>query len=497
MKWLNEIQVLAIVCAQWGDSGKGKLVDYFSTWADIIVRGTGGANAGHTICVGDQQFIFHLVPCGILNPDKINIIGNGVAIDPKMLCEELNILADKGNACNNLYISNNAKVVLLSHIVLDIVRERFKGRVGSTGRGMSPVYEAHVGRKGFVINDLLNPKIFEDKLERNLTETIMLLQAYQRELLNKHDTDIRRIMEELGYADFYSDTDIFDIQKMLQYYLNLGGKLASMVVDTDLMVQEALRNGEKILLEGSQGTLLSIEDGTRPFVTSSDSTIHGLARGAGLSAGDVNHTVLVVKAPYMTRVGDGPFPTEMGGTQSANWCRTMDKEAELRKFGHLDFVTAANELELGVVIRITGGETGATTGRLRRVGWLDLVAARYAMRVNRTQHIALMKLDVLDGCPQIKICIAYRYEGPDFRYGSRIFRNGDKVTDFIPASEFLKYCKPIYEELGGYGDISQMKSVEEMSRNEPLHDFLQFIENQGFTIDLVSNGPDRNQTILC
>ena len=498
MEWLNTTQVLAIVCAQFGDSGKGKLVDHFAaSWADIIIRGTGGANAGHTICIGSKQFIFHLIPCGILNPDKINIIGSGVAFDPKIFCEELNILASENIAHNNLYISSNAKVVLLSHIVLDVVRERFKGRIGSTGRGMSPVYEAYVGRKGFIVNDLLNPKTFENKLERNLTETIMLLKAYQHELLDKHDTTIRTIMEELGYVDFYNKTNIFDLQKMLQYYLDLGAKIDSMIVDTSLMAQEALKNGKKILLEGSQGTLLSILHGTYPYVTSSDSTIRGLAEGSDLSVTDVDHTILVVKAPYMTRVGGGPFPTEMGGTQSASWCRKESKIDELKEFGHLDFTTVSNEFELGICIRITGQESGATTGRLRRVGWLDLVALRYAMRVNNTQHVALMKLDVLSNCSQIKVCTTYRYTGPDFRYGEKTLRNNDLITDFIPTAEVLEYCVPIYKEFNGYGDIRQYTSREQMDMDAPLSDFLQFIEQQGIIIDLISNGPDRDQTILC
>lgn len=494
-KWLINVHVLAIVCAQWGDSGKGKLVDLFAQWADIIVRGTGGANAGHTIWIGIKRFIFHLIPCGILYPDKVNIIGNGVALDPEVLIEELDVLNREGISYENLFIAHNAKLVIVAHRVLDIVRERCQGRVGSTGRGMSPTYEAHVGRKSLIVNDLLNSDTFKDKLERRLAEMVKLLRAYRQELMEQHGKDIvREIMEKLGHAELYHEENIFDFEKMSEYYLECGRRIASMVTDTDRMVRKSRVEGKNILLEGAQGTLLSVDFGTYPFVTSSDSTIHGLAKGAGLSVKDVDHTILVVKAPYITRVGDGPFPTELGGQQSEEWCRTTSQEDERKKYGGYVTLQSTDEFDLGVAIRMEGDEYGATTGRPRRVGWLDLVAGSYAMEVNGTKHIALMKLDVLSGCPIIQICVAYRYEGPDFRYGDQILKSGSIITDFIPAAEVLQYCKPIYEEFDGYEDIRQMKSRDDAPAN--LAKILDKIEEQGFIIDLLSVGADRDQTIF-
>ena len=498
MNWLENIQVLGIVCSQWGDSGKGKLVDYFSNWADIIVRGTGGANAGHTIWIEGKKFVFHLTPCGILYPDTINIMGSGMAIDPEVLIEELDILTKEGVPYKNLMVSLKAKLVLPPHRVLDVIREKFKGRVGSTGKGMSPVVEGHVGRKGFVMNNLfLNQKSFHHKLQTSFSEMLMLLKIYQQESTNNGNGDIiREVMTELGYKHFRHDKDIFDWEKITEHYLNLGKQIASMIVDTDEMILQGLKDGQKILLEGAQGTLLSVDYGTYPYVTSSDSTINGLAKGAGLSLRDVDRTILVVKAPYMTRVGDGPFPTEMGGAQSEEWCRENNQKEEATQFGHLVLSDGMSEFELGVCIRKLGGETGATTGRLRRVGWLDLVAARYAMRINRTNFVALTKLDVLCGYPTIKVCVAYRYSGPNFRYGKRTYIDGDEVTDFIPIAEFLKYCEPIYKEFDGYGELSQMKSREDTRTDKAFDSFLRFLESEGFCINILSIGPDRNQTIM-
>ncbi len=499
MEWLKFTQVLAIICGQWGDTGKGKLVDYFSKWADFIVRGTGGANAGHTIWIGGKKFVFHLTPCGILYPDTVNIMGSGMAIDPEVLIEELDTLTKEGISYENLLVSLDAKLVLPPHRVLDVIREKFKGRVGSTGKGMSPVIEGHVGRKGFVINNLLlDSESFQAKLERSFAEMIMLLKIYRQESINNDNGDIvHEVMTELGYENFWHNKDIFDWKKVSEHYLNLGNRIASMVVDTDKMILQALKDGKKILLEGAQGTLLSVDYGTYPYVTSSDSTIHGLAKGAGLSVADVDRTILVIKAPYMTRVGDGPFPTEMGGAQSEEWCRDANQEEELAKYGHLTDLShnITTEFELGVCIRKIGGETGATTGRLRRIGWLDLVAARYAMRINRTNFIALTKLDILCRYPSIKVCIAYRYEGPDFRYGKQTYVSGDEVTDFIPISEFLEHCKPIYKVFDGYGHTNQMTSRS--CADKSLDSFLKFLEEEGFCIDLISIGPDREQTIMC
>lgn len=502
-KLLKHVRTLAIVCLQWGDSGKGKLVDFFADWADIIARGTGGANAGHTIKAGGQEMIFHLVPSGLMRENKINIIGNGVVLDPRILCEELSVLEQHGiEYRDRLFIANNAKLVLPHHLVIDRIRDMAKsGRIGTTGRGIGPAYEDHYRRTRLVVADLLNPEIFVRKLERSLGEIILLLQSYDPEAIK---TIMRH--KHLGEGRFYSANGFFSTGEIAEAYLGWGSKLAPMIRDTDSWLRREV--GQRpILLEGAQGTLLSVDHGTYPYVTASDASLAGLAKGVGLLSSQVDLTLGIVKAPYMTRVGEGSFPTEMGGTQSNEWCGRMaasiaradgfksvrDLEADAYGLVTLD---DPDEFKLGVAVRIVGDEYGKTTSRPRRTGWLDLPLLRYARQFNGPD-VVLTKLDVLSRCPTIKICVAYRYDGPNYWVdGEDILTRGKEIQTAIPADEVLKHCRPIYREFPGWRcDISQAKSVDDLPPE--LINIIKFIEGEaGVKARVLSVGSDREQTIF-
>jgi len=323
-KLTYEKQVIAVVCNQWGDSGKGKLVDWLaSEWAGYVVRGTGGGNAGHTMMVGDMVHIGHTIPCGILNPAVMNVVGNGVAVDPRGVCEELEALAGKGIAAKNLRIAYNAKLILPQHLVMDRIKEANAGadKIGTTGRGIGPVYTDHVARQGMAVNDMLNPDIFRKKIVKNLRDKFILLEKADPEV-------IRKIMqhEHLENGAFYKKDGIFDVDAIVEAYKKYGERLKQFIVDADELVRQAKSQGKRILLEGAQGHMLSIDYGSYPFVTSSDCSIPGLAKGSGLRERDINLVLGVVKAPYITRVGEGPFPTELGGEKSAKWCSSHTRE---------------------------------------------------------------------------------------------------------------------------------------------------------------------------
>lgn len=504
MKLLENVHTLAIVCLQWGDTGKGKLVDCFADWADIIARGTGGANAGHTIEFGGKKIIVHLVPSGIVRPGKINVIGNGVVLDPRTLCEELDILERHGiEYRHRLFIANNAKLVLPQHLALDRLRDLAKnGRIGTTGRGIGPAYEDHYRRIGLVVGDLLNPDIFVHKLAQNLEEKIQLFRCHDPET-------VRTIMshQHLGEGRFYSAKEIFDAAEIAKAYLEWGERLASMIRDTDSWLR--IEVGQKrILLEGAQGTLLSVDCGTYPFVSASDASLAGLAKGVGLLSSQVDLTLGIVKAPYMTRVGEGPFPTEMGGKESDIWCSTVaekmrrqkpfssTREMEREEYGYIRLGEASNEFFESIAVRIAGDEYGATTGRPRRTGWLDLPLLRYARQFNGLDVI-LTKLDVLSNCPIIKVCTCYKYDGPDYRIdGEKTLTKGEEINVAIPSAEVLEYCRPVYREFPGWlCDISQAKSMDELPIQ--LKEIIEFIEQQArVNVRVLSVGSDRDQTIF-
>jgi adenylosuccinate synthase len=317
---------IAVVCNQWGDTGKGKFSDLLAAnWADIIVRGNGADNAGHTIEADGKKHVMHLVPSGILHDQagKTNIIGSGVAINPRSLIDELTVLSGAGYTINYLKIALNAKLILPQHILIDRLKEGGAGKLGTTGRGVGPVYTDHYARIGLIINDLLNPELFRKKLERNLKDKLVWLKAaYSIE-------EIKEVMSQpiLGHGVFYDAKKILDIDQIVKNYCHYGKILKRMICDTDTFVKQNVGR-KRILLEGAQGLFLSVDRGSYPYVTSSDCSVAGLAHGAGIQRSDINLVYGIVKAPYMTRVGNGPFPTELGGTESANWCARQNRQEE-------------------------------------------------------------------------------------------------------------------------------------------------------------------------
>lgn len=394
----------------------------------MVVRTTGGNNAGHTVVVGEEEFKVHLVPSGILYPETLCIIANGVVIDPKVLLEEIDSLQAKGVNTDNLRISANAHVIMPYHIKLDELEEDSKGsgKIGTTKRGIGPAYMDKAARVGLRMGDLTDAKVFREKLFRNV-------QA-KNHLLDK----------VYGAAPF-------DAEEIFQQYMAYTGRLAQYVTDTSLLVHQAVERGEKVLFEGAQGTLLDLDHGTYPYVTSSNPTAAGACVGAGIGPSRIDKVVGVIKA-YTTRVGEGPFPTEL-----------------------LD--------EMGEAIRQKGREFGTTTGRPRRCGWFDVVIARYAARVNGLDAFAVTKLDVMGGLEKIKICTGYSYE--------------DKVlTEFPSSQEVLERCEPVYEELPGWEeDLAQVRSFEGLP--QAAKNYLNRIkELTGVDLFLVAVGPRRDETIV-
>jgi len=505
---LNGVKTIAVTCLQFGDTGKGKFVDLLAhDWADIVARGTGGANAGHTINAGERKLVTHLVPSGIMCPGKINIVGNGVVLDPRQFVREIAAVRKLGIDCDGrLFVAHNAKLVLPQHIVLDKMSDLSagNGKIGTTGRGIGPAYVDHYKRTGLTVNDLLNPDTFRKKLVRNLEDAKRLIRGYGE------PENIVRIMREpaLDNGAFYSLAEMFDTDAIIASYLAAGKEFESMIADTDSMMREAV--GKKnVLLEGAQGLFLSIDEGTYPYVTSSDCSDQGLAKGGGLKHGDIGLSLGIVKAFCMTRVGGGPFPTEMGGEPSAEWCDKVaaesaqaqgftsvrDMEMELKRFGSYG-LDEQDEFKLGVAARIAGDEYGATTGRPRRTGWLDLPLLRRAVEVTGIRNVILTKLDVMGQCPMIKVCIAYEYVGPDYRVGKRTLRSGDKLETAIPDVFVLKHCRPIYREFPGWMScITGAKTEQDLPTK--LLEIIRFVEQSTETkARILSVGPDRESTIF-
>lgn len=347
---------VVVVGAQWGDEGKGKIVDLLTEDADYVVRYQGGHNAGHTVVIGDEEFILHLIPSGILHQGKKCVIGNGVVVDPSALIEEMRALEKRGvRFDNNLFISENAHLIMPYHKAIDKESEKSKGarRIGTTGRGIGPTYADKMARTGIRIADLLNPELFREKLEANLVE-------------------MNYFLEKLYKAEG------FRLENIFHEYMGYAEVIKVFITDTSLLLNNAIKKGKNILFEGAQGTHLDVDHGTYPYVTSSNSTAGGACTGTGVGPTNINGVLGVVKA-YTTRVGSGPLPTELS-----------DKTGEL--------------------LRERGHEYGATTGRPRRCGWFDAVVVRYAVRVNGFTGVALTKLDVLDEFDEVKICTAYRYK---------------------------------------------------------------------------------------
>ncbi len=417
------MSVQVVVGAQWGDEGKGKIVDLLSEKADAVARYQGGANAGHTVVIEGKKYVLHLIPSGILHPDVLCVIGNGVVFDPEAFEKELAILEESHISYENrILVSGQAHVIMPYHKWMDAAREKMVGfHIGTTGRGIGPAYVDKYDRVGIRILDLLSPEALERKLQLNA--------QLKRPLLDGRDLNIPELVEK---------------------YSKVGERLRPFVADTSHVLNELLAQGKALLLEGAQGALLDVDFGTYPFVTSSNPTSGGACTGLGIGPTQIDSVLGVTKA-YSTRVGDGPFPTEFGE-------------------------------ELGERIRRLGGEFGATTGRPRRCGWLDLVALRYAVRVNGMNRLAITKLDVLDSLESIKVAVAYDC--------------GGKRTENFPLSlEEITDCKPIYTELPGWREkTTACRKFEDLPAKAQA--YLDFIaQNTGVKIEIVSVGPGRTETI--
>ncbi|MFZ0443699.1 MAG: adenylosuccinate synthase [Bacillus sp. (in: firmicutes)] len=417
---------VVVVGTQWGDEGKGKITDFLSENAEVIARYQGGNNAGHTIKFNGETYKLHLIPSGIFYSDKISVIGNGMVVDPKALVQELSYLHERGITTDNLRISNRAHVILPYHIRLDEVEEERKGanKIGTTKKGIGPAYMDKAARTGIRIVDLLDREVFEEKLAHNLKEKNRMLEKFY---------------EMKG----------FKIEEILDEYYEYGQQVKKYVCDTSVVLNDALDDGRRVLFEGAQGVMLDIDQGTYPFVTSSNPVAGGVTIGSGVGPSKITHVVGVCKA-YTTRVGDGPFPTELNN-------------------------------EIGNQIREVGREYGTTTGRPRRVGWFDSVVVRHGRRVSGLTDLSLNSIDVLSGIDTLKICVAYRYKG--------------KVMEEFPASlKVLAECEPVYEELPGWKeDITDCRSLDELPVNA-RHYVERVSQLTGIPLSTFSVGPDRTQT---
>ncbi len=485
-------KVVAVFCNQWGDTGKGKIVDLLAEWADIIARGTGGNNAGHTMVINGKKYIFHLIPSGILRDSmgKINIIGNGVAFNPAVVQEEIRILLSEDMTVNNLMIALNAHLVLPQHLVMDRVRESNLGdnKIGTTGKGIGPLYTDHYTRVGLTVNDMLNKDVFVRKLRRNLVDKIRLLSFADPEM-------VKLVMQhhELKNGDYYHPRKIFDIDSIVETYAKYGEYFKPMIRDADAYIRKHL-GSKNILLEGAQGLHLSIDYGIHPGVTSSDSSVEGLAKGVGLKERDIDLALGIVKFPYMTRVGEGVFPTEFGGKESSVWCRDSNQKRESEELSSAG-VNDKNEFRRGVAIRQVGQEFGATTGRLRRTGRLDLPLLRFALQISGPNAV-LTKADIMDECDKIEICTHYIYQGPDYQYGNYTVKKGEKILVAPQDTNILKNCKAVYEMFPGWKcSISDARTMNDLPQE--LKDIIEYVEKTvGMETKIVSIGPDRGETII-
>ena len=419
---------IVVVGAQWGDEGKGKATDQLGSQVDYVVKFNGGNNAGHTVVVGSEKYALHLLPSGILSPGVTPVIGNGVVVDIEVLFQELDALVARGVDVSRLLVSSAAHVIAPFHRTLDKVSERFLGkrRIGTTGRGIGPAYADKINRVGIRVQDLFDENILRQKIEGSLDQkNHLLVKVYNRRAIAVDET----VEELLAYAE----------------------RLRPMVADTSLVLNEALDAGKTVLFEGGQATMLDVDHGTYPFVTSSNATAGGVCTGSGIGPTRIDRVVGVIKA-YTTRVGEGPFPTEL----------------------HDD---------MGEFLRTTGGEFGVTTGRPRRCGWYDAVIARYSARVNGLTDFALTKLDVLTGLEQIPVCVAYDVDGTRF----------DEMP--LDQSDF-HHAKPILEYFPGWTeDITGARTFEDLPANAQAY-VLALEGMSGSRMSVIGVGPDREATIV-
>lgn len=421
------MSTLVIVGAQWGDEAKGKIVDVLGSQADLVVRYSGGNNAGHTVIVGEEVFKFHLIPSGILHRDTISILGCGMVICPKGLLEELDRTKAMRPELGKLMISSAAHVVFPYHRLLDQLEEEARGhnKIGTTSRGIGPAYQDKVARIGIRMGEFVRSDRFETRLREVLTVKNRLLRMFGH--------------EEIDFDSLYKE------------YSAYAARIREFVTDTDVVLQDAIERGEKVLFEGAQGTFLDLDQGTYPYVTSSYPTAGGACIGTGVGPRDIDGVLGVCKA-YTTRVGSGPFPTELDN-------------------------------EIGQRIREQGNEYGTTTGRGRRCGWLDLVALRQSCRLNSLSGLVVTRLDVLRGFEELKVCVGYKL--------------GDQVTQHLPADiDDLAAVEPVYETLKGWDeDLNNCRELSDLPRSTRI--YLDFIENFTKTpAAILSIGPEREQTIV-
>jgi len=423
-----EVPSVVVVGAQWGDEGKGKIVDLLASKADVVVRYQGGNNAGHTVKIDDEVFKLHLIPSGILSEGVACVIGNGVVVDPAVLIQEMDSLAARGIDVSRLVVSENAHVIMPYHKALDRLQEEAKGdeKIGTTGRGIGPCYTDKIARFGLRMADLVDPEALSDRLD--------LVLRYVNSLLEK----------------VYGDKG-FKKQDLIDELSPKAERLRGMVADTSLLVNEALDRGQDVLFEGAQGTLLDIDHGTYPFVTSSSATAGGASTGSGVGPTRIDKVIGIAKS-YTTRVGEGPFPSEQKN-------------------------------EIGDWIRDRGNEYGTTTGRPRRCGWFDAVMVRYSARINGLTSLALMHLDTLAGLDRVQICVAYEIEGR-------------RVDHFPNNLRVLRQCKPVFEEMDGWkGDLSDARSLDDLPANARRY-IDRISELIGIPITMISVGGKRTETIV-
>lgn len=422
------MSTVVVVGTQWGDEGKGKITDFLAESAEVVARYQGGNNAGHTIIFDGNKYKLHLIPSGIFYKDKVCVVGNGMVVDPKALVKELEYLHGFGFSTKNLKISNRAHVIMPYHIKLDVVEEESKGanKIGTTGKGIGPAYMDKAARIGIRIADLLDPEEFEKKLARNLAEK-------------------NRLFEKMY------ETTGFELKEILDEYLALAEIIRPYVADTSVVLNDAIDRGSRVLFEGAQGVLLDIDQGTYPYVTSSNPIAGGVTIGSGVGPTKIHQVIGVAKA-YTTRVGDGPFPTELHD-------------------------------EIGNHIREVGYEYGTTTGRPRRIGWFDSVVVRHARRVSGLTGLAITKLDTLSGLDKLRICTAYKY-------------NGEIIEEFPANLNILAKCEPVYEELPGWQeDITGVRNINDLPENA-RHYIERITQLTGIPLSIFSVGPDREQTIV-
>ncbi|WP_353893261.1 adenylosuccinate synthase [Proteinivorax hydrogeniformans] len=420
------MQTVVVVGTQWGDEGKGKITDYIAEKAEVIVRYQGGNNAGHTIVNDGKTYKLHLIPSGVINGNKLCIIGNGMVIDPQALIKEIDYLHDLDISTENLKISESAHVILPYHKVIDELSEKKRGaeKIGTTKKGIGPAYMDKAARCGIRIVDLLDEEVFKEKLYTNIEDKNQLIQKYYG-------------AEPLDADTIYAE------------YVKYAKRIRDYVANTSVLLEEAMEEDKKVIFEGAQGTLLDLDHGTYPFVTASNPVAGGVCIGAGVGPSKVNKVLGVVKA-YSTRVGDGPFPTEIEG-------------------------------ETAERIREIGKEYGTTTGRPRRIGWIDTVILRHAKRVSGLDYMAITLLDVLSGLDTIKICTGYQIDG--------------EIVSHFPASiKQLKKCQPVYKEVKGWKeDITGIKSFDDLPQE--AKDFIKEVEKEvGIKASIISVGPKREQT---